>query len=286
MRRRDSRRIPFTFDPEWTSHNHTRRRRYRYAIAASHHVTWFLGKQFPHAFPLLFVLGFPKSGTSWVCQMVADYLRVPFPQNSLLPIGFPAVVHGHELVTSRYPRAIYVLRDGRDAMVSLYFHYLAMTEKRQPGDDAAGQPARLPFASFVEQQLRRPWGSPANWGEHARSYFNHADTNCALIRYEEMLSDPEDALQRVLRDVTNEECNPQRVREAVQRFAFQQQSGRATGEEDRKSYLRKGQAGDWVNHFSPEAAKAFAQHCGDMLIAAGYEQNDGWVRQFSRRMAA
>ena len=25
---------------------------------------------------------------------------------------------------------------------------------------------------------------------------------------------------------------------------------------------------------------------GDMLIAAGYEQNDGWVRQFSRRMAA
>lgn len=64
--------------------------------AASHHVTWFLGTRFTKAIPLVFVVGYPKSGTTWACQLVADYMQLPFPRYSLLPIGCPAVVHGHE----------------------------------------------------------------------------------------------------------------------------------------------------------------------------------------------
>ena len=54
-------------------------------------------------------------------QLVAHYLQLPFPRHSLLPVGFPAVVHGHQRVWKSYPRGVYLLRDGRDAVVSAYF---------------------------------------------------------------------------------------------------------------------------------------------------------------------
>ena len=55
--------------------------------AASHCVTFFLGLKCPRSIPMVFVLGYPKSGTTWAAQLVADYLQMPFPQHSLQPMG-------------------------------------------------------------------------------------------------------------------------------------------------------------------------------------------------------
>jgi hypothetical protein len=272
----------------WRSDGHQRRRRYRYLISASHRMTWFLGKQFPRMFPLVFVLGYPKSGTSWACQLIADSLHLPFPQHAVLPIGFPAVVHGHERLTTKYPRAVYVLRDGRDALVSLFFHLLAERCKAVlPGSDSrAGDLVRREFTEFVDRQLRRPTATRVNWAQHARSYFACDHPHAALIKYEDLLTDAAGTLAAAIRRLTGEPIDPVRVSRAIDKFSFRSQSGRATGQEDRSSYLRKGQAGDWVNYFTPQAAERFAEACGAMLIAGGYEVDDSWVAKVSRRAAA
>ena len=283
----------------WGSASHVRRRKFRYLISASHHITRFLGRRLPAVFPFVFVLGYPKSGTSWVCQLVSDYVQLPFPQNSLLPIGFPAVVHGHETyqktASATHPRTIYVVRDGRDALVSLYFHLRARRQQQSLRPLATVVPTpnqtdlvatRQAVEKFVLDQLRRPFASNVPWGDHARSYFDASDHHSVLVRYEDLLQDGVTTLMRTISEITGEPADPERARRSVERFSFARQTGGVAGREDPTSYLRKGEAGDWRNYFTRRAAEAFADRCGEMLIAAGYEQNDDWLNGVVPRAAA
>jgi hypothetical protein len=48
------------------------------------------------ALPLYVVNEFPKSGGTWVGQMLGQALGVPFPRNRL-PVLRPSIMHGHYL---------------------------------------------------------------------------------------------------------------------------------------------------------------------------------------------
>ncbi len=52
--------------------------------------------------------------------------------------------------------------------------------------------------------------------------------------------------------------------------------GRKAGETDEKSHYRKGQAGDWLNHFKPEHVEHFKQSYNELLLRLGYEQSADW----------
>ncbi len=255
----------------------------------SHHVTWFLGTRFPETIPLVFVVGYPKSGTTWACHLVADYLQLPFPRFSLLPVGCPAVVHGHERVWNRYGKGVYVVRDGRDALVSKYFH---MTRHLPAGDHprlTAGQRRMFPglvnmnnarqnMAGFIQRQMISPQSARANWGDHVRSFFEVDNPNVVLLRYEDLLANNgSTALAEAVSQLTGEEPNVARAAESLKRFSFRRQSGRDPGQDVRGAFLRKGQVGDWKNHFTREAAEIFDHYCGETLIAAGYENDHTWV---------
>lgn len=266
----------------------------RLAIAASHHITWKLGMWFPDSIPLVYVVGYPKSGTVWASCLVSDYLKLPYPALSLFPIGFRAVVHGHETVDHRYPRCVYVLRDGRDALTSFYFY---LSRPIPPGDRprmTRQQRQLFPglknkanvrdnMAAFVERQLVAPYISSVNWADHARSWFRRErrPTGAALIRYEDLLADGPTTLARAMRDLTGEEADDEQARFTVDKFSFERMSGRKAGQENREEFLRKGESGDWANHFSLEAAEIFDRYAGDMLIAGGYERDRDWVKRFA-----
>ena len=46
---------------------------------------------------------------------------------------------------------------------------------------------------------------------------------------------------------------------------------RERGEEVQGSFFRKGKAGDWKNHFTPEQAAAYKRVAGDWFERHGYE---------------
>ncbi|MGI9014726.1 MAG: sulfotransferase domain-containing protein [Phycisphaerales bacterium] len=268
-------------------------RRFIRLRALSHHVTWFLGKRYTSAIPLVFVIGYPKSGTTWICQLAADYLQLPFPRYSILPIGCPAVVHGHERVSSQYPRGIYVIRDGRDALTSLYFYLarqlpegdhpqLSRLHKRLfPGiinrDDVATN-----IGPFVERQMTDPHAAKVNWGDHVRSAFEVKNHKMVIVTYEAMRNDAEQAFSAAMQELTSEETDIDRARATLEKFSFAKQAGRKAGTEDRTSFLRKGTAGDWQNHFTRHATEVFDRYCGESLIMAGYEPDRTWVTRINR----
>ncbi|MCH8824501.1 MAG: sulfotransferase domain-containing protein [Planctomycetes bacterium] len=257
----------------------------------SHHMTWFLGTRFPKTFPLVFVVGYPKSGTTWACQLVADYLQLPFPQFSLLPIGCHAIIHGHERVWKNCPKGVYIIRDGRDALVSQYFFRSRSIPEGDHPQMTAYQRRSFPglvnkanvkdnITSFLKRQLANPRFAKANWGQHARSYFEVANTNVVLLRYEDLLTDGPNTLAQAMSKLTSQPVDLERAQRSIDRFSFKKQAGRSAGQEDRSAFLRKGQTGDWRNHFTKDAAKIFDKHCGDMLIQAGYESDHSWVDTF------
>jgi hypothetical protein len=53
-----------------------------------------------------------------------------------------------------------------------------------------------------------------------------------------------------------------------------QTNGRRAGTEDTHSHYRKGQPGDWVNHFSPIHLEAFDERFGDLVTRLGYATAD------------
>lgn len=257
-------------------------------MAISHHITWQLGIRFPRSVPLVYVIGYPKSGTTWVSQLVADYLQLPFPRFSLLPIGFPAVVHGHELVSRRYPYCVYVMRDGRDALVSKYFN----AARKVPEGDYPKVPRRQRrmlgpiknkvhvkdnIAAWVRNQLTLDDFNSRPWQVHVRSYFEADNTHIAVVCYEDLLNDGPGTLAKAMAKMTGEQPDLERARLSVEKFTFRRQAGRDRNVEDRSSFLRKGIVGDWGNYFTREAAEIFDHYAGGMLIEAGYEQDHSWV---------
>ncbi len=90
---------------------------------------------------------------------------------------------------------------------------------------------------------------------------------------------PVDELMRIVSELAGRELSSYHAKEIVDRYSFEKMSGRSAGEENTRSFLRKGIIGDWKNHFNLEAREKFNMYAGDQLIRLGYETDDSWVEQ-------
>ena len=269
-------------------------RKYRFLTRPSLKLTCFIGRRFPSIAPLTFVIGFPRSGTMWVTEIISQYLGLPYVDMPLVPVLTPAVYHGHELMSKDYRRGVYVIRDGRDAMVSHYFFLTGFLTSRDAIRKRLGlisrsiQPLHTPekhkevkaaLSVFIKWQMDHPTSAPANWGEHIRLYFETNNQNMPIVRYEDMLVDAEKTMDKVLSKMLGEKTDSNRLRAIVEMNEFEKnvKNGRRRGEEDRLAFRRKGIRGDWKNYFSRQSAEIFNYYCGEALIKAGYEKDSSWI---------
>lgn len=237
--------------------------------------------------------GFPKSGTVWLCQLMSTYLGVPYPRNYRLPIAMSSVIHSHWPYDERFPSTAYISRDGRDVMVSMYFYYTrALTLGKSPqrkkdlselfrrlyGPKFNPEDSRGNMARFIEHELASPRATHGvTWHEHIDDWWDRPRVH--HTSYEALLADTTTEFGRLMTAVTGQRCDTNRVTAAVDRYTFRSSTGRGQGEEDRGSFLRKGIAGDWRNHFTREAAEAFDAIAGDALVTLGYETDRNWTSE-------
>lgn len=236
--------------------------------------------------PLYLVTEYPKSGGSWVSQMLSDYFDVPFPRDRR-PRLESCVLHGHFLPGPGLRNVCCVLRDGRDVMVSAYYHRLFQHERSGPKLIARNR-SRVPFGNYDDVRANLPafirymfeteskgaWHF--RWDEFVDSW---AGTGVPIVHYERLLADTPDALGAAIGELTGEAPDRDRLDVIARKYSFENLAQRKAGEEDARSFLRKGIAGDWKAKFTREAAEVFDHYAGRTLIDLGYEANRGWIAE-------
>ena len=232
--------------------------------------------------PLYVVNEFPKSGGTWVGQMLGGVLGVPFPRNRF-PMFRESVMHGHYLKPWGMKNVVVAWRDGRDVMVSWYHQQLiehewnrvqvARSRRELPLKDYNDIYGNLP--AFIENAFTRPHSPTFSWADFVRRW--HGREGAVHVRYEDLGLNTQGELRRIVGELTGDNLSPERASEIAEEFSFERQSGRHSGEEDRGSFLRKGVVGDWRGRLGREAREVFDRYAGDEMILLGYERDRSWV---------
>ena len=239
---------------------------------------------------------YPKAGGTWFGKMAAEILQLPYPEHNAFPTGCPCVLHNHWHWAPGLKPAFYLRRDGRDVMVSLYFHRIRELQAQSPvavrrfgkryeklfgkGWDPDNTIRNLPL--FIKDEFARPRDSRKNWRDHVMGWHDggRGREGVVYLSYEELLKDAPGTMTRVITEITGAPPDPWLVAQTTDKYDMSRQTGgRKAGDEDRSSFIRKGVAGDWVNHFTKDTSKLFHELAGDALLALGYEKDPEWWKR-------
>lgn len=213
-------------------------------------------------------------------------------------------------------RAFHVVRDPRDIVVSSYFshrysHFVEgwpeLAEFRKVLEKLPKDEGLLANMKFTETLPVDGW--PTDLFRTLRDW-DYASPNVLELRFEDVIANPYQSFLDIfdflklidrsdtfalssLLDISMYQVRTRHPRVPAFRnpaeipgsvllsFVYENRfsklsEGRKKGEEDVKSHYRKGQSGDWKNHFT-EAHKAFfKERYNDVLVALGYENDDRW----------
>jgi len=201
-----------------------------------------------------------------------------------------STIHGQAVrdLHALYPDAklVYIVRDGRDVLISERFRNLVEESKFLRAEDKQIieelRKDQTPFTNgmrsiFTESVIRRVasgWAKNVHeTEEEGRRLFGD---NYFSLRYEDLLAQPFDELKRLWdflgvqaeraleKDITDEmSSNPD-------------EEWQAKRNEDIASFLPKGQAGNWQRLFTARDKSIFKEVAGEMLIKWNYERDSNW----------
>lgn len=233
----------------------------------------------------VFLVSYPRSGNTWVRFLLANVIERDTEQlidfhsvHSVIPdygirehrqfieaLADPRILKSHSAFDRRFRRVIYLVRDGRDVMVS-YYDY-ETKHRRFNGS----------FQEFLlSSQL--PYGS---WADHVQSWLNAREaTDLLVVRYEDLLQDAQPELARMVR-FAGIGSTPERIERAVRLSAFDQMQkleetrGRPYGDTGYK-FVRRGTAGQWDSAFDETAKTIFKSQANSLLLQLGYADSTDW----------
>lgn len=246
----------------------------------------------------ILIVEYPKSGGTWLGQLISNYFDIPFPRNKM-PGLKRSVFHSHYLPKHKIlnnKKIVYLVRDGRDVLISLYYHQLVWSNKNKLNPkDVLYHRKKLNFDDYndvknnILEFMHYSYGQKpsklqqftymGNWYTYNKlwlSEFNKKQNNIYLIKYEELLENTELAMSKLIKEFFKKDVDQDKLKSVVQKFSFENQTKRKKGEENKNSFLRKGISGDWKNYFSDPEIRIFKEYTKDLLVELDYEKDKKW----------
>jgi hypothetical protein len=201
-----------------------------------------------------------------------------------------SMIHGQAVrdLHAIYPdaRLIYIVRDGRDVLISERFRNLVEESKFLKAEDQRvikelrSDPAQFTNGTrsiFTEAVIHRVAGG---WVKNLQEIDNEGHrlfgkSYCSL-RYEDLLAQPFHEKQR-LWSFLGVQVNPALEKAIVDEMSSNpDEEWQAKRNEDIASFLPKGQAGNWQRLFTGHDKAIFKEVAGETLIRWNYEKDANW----------
>jgi hypothetical protein len=184
--------------------------------------------------------------------------------------GNGRLIKTHEPYCREYKRAIFIVRDVRDVLLSGYQRETAVGSLSMNLDDY--------IRPFMEGKMAH-WGS---WQSHAESWINSPlarNGNLLVIRYEDMREDPERAVRRSL-EFLGRTAEASVIAEAIRNNSIQQmrdkeQRSKLVKIEGDGRQINGGIIGRWSTALTPRQLEIVHVYAGEMLAHFGYPADDG-----------
>lgn len=248
-------------------------------------------KKFGYLYPnrILFVAGLPKSGTTWLENMLGafpgytiipdpkitvwgyakggshqfelslDYFRKVSQALAIVKVHCPGSANNVRILKNLEIPYVVMYRDLRDAAVSHVFYV-----KRTPWHVEHPHYKNKDIKSGLEH-----FGNTLlpEWAAWIQSWQRNRDkTRSIIVKYEEMKAKPVEVFSRI---VQHYELPDKNIESIVERFRFEKMKQKG-------SFFRKGKAGDWKNHFDDHLKGLFKEKVGQFLVQEGYENDLDW----------
>lgn len=241
----------------------------------------------------VFVVSYPKSGNTWTRFLVGNLIYQDEPitfanVESRLPSLYvhsdrklrklPRILKSHDCFDPRYRTVIYIVRDPRDVLVSAYHYAVKLKILPENWGIEKFVPAMLD-GSFDSGVLVNPrWGS---WHDNVASWLAMKDSRkFLLLRYEDMLDDPEGELAKVAHFL-GLEATPERLARAVRlssadhmRELEKKQSAEWSLTKNTRpdmAFVRKARAGNWSSELPRQTVVDIEKAWGSLMRTLGYE---------------
>jgi hypothetical protein len=232
----------------------------------------------------VFLASYPRSGQHWTRFQLFEILmrRSPdfdsldntIPQTglhgkapSILP-GGSRLIQTHQPWRREYKRAILLVRDVRDVVLSDYAWDESLDLNKYL--DITG------FDGYLLPWLKGETQTPGagSWQNHVHSWLDSPlanNGNLLLIRFEDMRRNPEECLVRMV-EFLGVPADLKSIRDAISNNSLEkydaQNLGRKLGEEHR--FVRKGSVGGWRERLSDAQVRLIEQYAGGALARLGY----------------